>query len=150
MVEIKSRYSPRERVQKAFPAEGRTKQSFKDECDINHVLARYRKTGVLPMVPTNGTYLDVAEVTDYHSAMNFCVQAQQLFELLPAPVRKRFENDPGEFLAFAEDPANRAEMIEMGLVKETPEDVAAKRAALDPAPETPPEPAAEPAAAPPA
>lgn len=37
------------------------------------------------------------------------------FMTLPASVRERFANDPGEFLKFAEDPANLDEMVDMGL-----------------------------------
>jgi len=37
------------------------------------------------------------------------------FATLPSHVRRRFENDPQEFLAFMADPANQDEVIKMGL-----------------------------------
>jgi phage internal scaffolding protein len=47
--------------------------------------------------------------------MNFIIQAQEDFALLPANVRKRFNNDPGEFFEFATNPDNYDDMVKLGL-----------------------------------
>lgn len=95
----------------------RTKQSFKDECDINTIVRRFGVTGELPQgvrVPSYGDF--GSEVFDFQSAMNAVVAAQRTFEQLPASVRKRFGHDPQEFIAFFNDPANVEEGRRLGLV----------------------------------
>ena len=41
---------------------------------------------------------------------------------LPADLRKRFSNDPGQLLSFLENEDNRAEAIKLGLVN-APQDI---------------------------
>ena len=103
--------------------EGRTQQSFKDQCDVNKILDKFTRTGVLEHVSEyGGEYGDFVDAPGYHEAMNSVVEAQQMFEALPAKLRKRFENDPATFLAFMDDPANVDEMRSMGLLpKEVPD-----------------------------
>ena len=40
-----------------------------------------------------------------------------MFMALPSKVRREFDDDPGTFLDFANDPKNTDRMIELGLVK---------------------------------
>lgn len=97
-------------------------QQFKDECDINTIMERFGQTGQLPDVRMP-QYGDFTGVQDYHSAMNAVVEAQESFLALPAYVRARFENDPGQFVDFclAEDtPEHRAEAVRLGLVSPSP------------------------------
>lgn len=97
--------------------ETKTQQHFAEECDINVIVKRFGITGQLPQgvrAPTWGDFTDV--VTDYHSAMNAIVQAQQAFDAMPADIRYRFRNDPGMFVDFCSDEANRAEAEKLGLV----------------------------------
>lgn len=111
----------RVRVKTTFTGSSATKQSFKDECDINHIMKRYNKTGLADhFARYQGKYDDVTGGLDYHQAMNAVVSAQESFELLPALVRKRFNNDPGLFLEFACNPDNLDEMRKMGLAKAQP------------------------------
>lgn len=102
-------------------------QEFKDSTDINVILAKYKRTGVLEHARVyQGQYGDFTDITDYHSAMNVVKAADEMFMGLPAQVRKLFSNDPGEFLEFAENPENREKMIELGLIeppKEAPAEV---------------------------
>lgn len=105
------------RVSLSFPPEGRTKQSFKDECDINRIMARFQKTGVLEhLAQRPPQYLDCSAF-DFQVAMDIVAQSKALFAGLPSEVRDRFANDPGRFLAFMEDPANDSEAVKMGLRK---------------------------------
>ena len=47
------------------------KQSFKDACDINLIMKRHAKTGVLDHLNVNpGTYGDFANADDYLTALN--------------------------------------------------------------------------------
>lgn len=107
------------RVSVDASAGGRTKQSFKETVDINRIMSRYERTGMLEHVAKyEGDYGDFTDVpTSYHEAMLQVRRADEMFMSLPAKVRKRFANDPGEFLAFVENPENRDEMHELGLLK---------------------------------
>lgn len=126
-----------ERVQKVFKKPSRTLQSEAAACDINLIMKKYEKTGMITHVrKTSGFYGDVSEVTDYHSAANFVAVAHESFMSLPSSVRERFKNDPGEFLAFVEDPKNADELIEMGLrSRPAPESPPVKVEVTNPAPE---------------
>lgn len=94
-----------------------TKQSFKDETDINFIIRKYHKTGIVEHVRRHqGRYGDFTNI-DFHEAMNAVAEARSMFESLPANVRKEFDNDPGVFLSFAEDPANLDRMVELGLAE---------------------------------
>ena len=95
----------------------RTKQSFKDECDINTIVRRFGLTGQLPSdirMPLNG---DFTNVPDFRTAMDMIVAARESFEAMPADVRSRFHNDAAEFVDFCSDPKNRDEAIKLGLVE---------------------------------
>lgn len=97
---------------------GRTKQAHKQECDINFVLQRYAKTGVLPqLIKENPAFGDFSEVQDYQTSLEIVAKAKMQFQGLPAPVRRRFGEDAAAFLAFAQDPRNQDEMVRMGLAK---------------------------------
>uniref|UniRef100_UPI0040479206 hypothetical protein n=1 Tax=Pseudomonadota TaxID=1224 RepID=UPI0040479206 len=104
----------------------RTKQSFKEECDINTILKRFNVTGQLPVSPLQPQYGDFSGVFDYQTALNAVIVAQESFNALPATVRNRFANDPAAFVDFCSDESNREEMIRLGLVIEKATEVAAE------------------------
>lgn len=94
----------------------KTVQSEKENCDINVIMRRFRVTGQMPPGSVRlPEYADYSEVTDFHTAMNVVRAAREDFMALPADVRKRFGNDPQNFLEFCGDPNNVDEMIKMGL-----------------------------------
>lgn len=103
------------------PGTGRTKQSFKDECDINQIMSRYQKTGVLDFVAKHAPQYGDSTGVDFRQGLDTVIRARQMFEDLPSSIRAKFQNDPGAFLDFCSDPANRSEMAEMGLLKPEPE-----------------------------
>lgn len=95
-----------------------TQQQFKDATDINRIIAKYKKTGEFPLLTKKGgVYADLTNITDYHSMLNSIHNATSAFSTLPAALRLRFHNDPGELLAFLQDPNNREEGIKLGLVE---------------------------------
>lgn len=114
---IQSLYSPKSRLQIQFEGQGLTHQSFKDECDINTIMGRYLKTGVLPenLTQREAQYLDVSDI-DFQAAAELVAGAKSLFEQLPSSIRNRFENDPAKLLAFTSDENNRREAAELGLL----------------------------------
>ena len=94
-----------------------TKQSFRDECDIN-ILRQFNVTGQLPTGSVQPQYGDFSGITDYQSALNAVMAAQDSFLALPAKVRAKFDNDPALFVEFASDEANKDEMKALGLLRE--------------------------------
>jgi len=95
-----------------------THQCFKDECDISNIMKRYTQTGLFEhMSSVRAQYGDFSNIPDYQSALNVVIEANEAFNSLDAKVRARFDNDPGQFLSFCENPENRNEMISLGLIE---------------------------------
>jgi len=101
-----------------FTRPTRTQQSFRDECDINTILKRFNVTGQLPAGSVQPQYGDFSGITDYQSALNAVMAAQDSFLQLPAKVRAKFDNDPALFVDWASNEANRDEMKALGLLRE--------------------------------
>lgn len=99
-----------------------TKQASRDEVDVNKIMARFEKTGLMSHV--NGDepfYGDVSEYSGLQDALIKVQEANELFMGYPASIRERFDNDPVKFVEFFEDPANLQEAIELGLAVKRPE-----------------------------
>lgn len=96
-----------------------TTQEFKEESDINTIMARHANLGIAPTFTGDvGRYEDFATAPSFHEAMEIIAKSQQQFEALPAKVRERFDNDPGKFLEWAHDEKNIDEAERMGLLNE--------------------------------
>lgn len=99
----------------------RTKQQFREECDINVLMARYQKQGVISHVnPRQPVFADVTGALPFQEALGVVQAAQSSFAQLPAAVRSRFQNDPGRFIEFCADPANMDELGKLGLLRPQP------------------------------
>lgn len=96
-----------------------TKQSFREECDINTIVRRFGLTGEMPS-PLSPQFGDFSEVVDFQTAMNAIRRAGEDFMTLPASLRSRFDNDPSRLIAFLEDKANFDEAVKLGLVNSPP------------------------------
>ncbi len=103
------------RVQSAPVGKSRTKQSFRDESEINNIMARYMKTGIVDHFSQFGSEYGFASSINFHEAMNVVTKADQMFDALPAELRRRFNGDPAEFLGFVQNPENQEELVELGL-----------------------------------
>jgi len=118
MTKFRTAYGQSERVQTRVSGLTLTKQSFKRECDINHIISKYQQTGLIEHVSRyQGQYADLTDYPDYQESMNKVIDANNAFMSLPSSLRKRFSNDPAEFLHFVSDPANANELIALGLAK---------------------------------
>jgi len=94
-----------------------TKQSAKDECDINLIMARYLKTGVLDFVNKNAPQYGDVTGYEFQAAMETVAKGKSMFAELPAAIRDEFDNNPEFFLEFVNDPENLPQMAEMGLLR---------------------------------
>lgn len=92
-----------------------TKQSFTKECDINTILAKYQKTGAIDHVNKHEASYGFATSLGFQEALELVAKGQKMFEELPSTIRTKFENDPGKFLDFVQNPENIKEMQELGL-----------------------------------
>lgn len=100
--------------------ESKAIQSAEEESNINTIVRRFGISGELPggyAMPQSG---DFTNIPDFHTAMNLVRKAQEEFVKVPAEVRARFNNDPGRFMDFFDDPANYDEALKLGLVNVRP------------------------------
>lgn len=100
-----------------------TKQEFVRESDINNIIKSYSQTGMINHInakAAQGAYQDLPDSVDFQDSLHIIKAAESAFMTLPAKIRDRFGQDPAEFLAFMADPANDAEIRELGLAKPLP------------------------------
>ena len=97
-----------------------TIQSEAANCDINNIVERFEKTGVLPSMTSTPIYGDFTSPFDFQTAQQLLINAEQAFMSLPAKVRLEFENNPAKFLDFVDDPANADKLVSMGLREAPP------------------------------
>ena len=101
--------------------ESMAQQQFKEESDINEIVRRFGLTGEMPQDFRMPQYGDFTGVSDFHSAVNMVLAAEDEFMRLPAEMRSRFGNDPGQLLDFLNDERNRDEAVKLGLIAKPPE-----------------------------
>lgn len=114
--QFRTAYSGHVSVLTFTPGEDMTKQSFKDECDINNIMKRYQATGIIDHVrDASPQYLD-ATTFDFQSAQNIIAEANSIFAAMPSQLRDRFHNDPVELLEFVHNPKNAQEAVSLGFL----------------------------------
>lgn len=108
----------RRSVETLHTEESLTQQQFKDECDINNIMAQALKgQQITHLNRSQGTYSEMTQYNfNYHEALTIVTKAEQAFDDLPSNLRERFENDPNKLIMFLEDPANREEAENLGIV----------------------------------
>ena len=94
--------------------EHKTQQQHKEECDINSLLRRYEKTGIMTHLQKyEGRYGDFSGENDLYEAGLQIKVATDMFMELPAIVRQKFANNAGAFIDFVTDPDNKGSMKEL-------------------------------------
>lgn len=92
-----------------------TDQQYRDECDIDMILKRYKVGQPLPQTARKGVYGDFSDVQDFASCLDRVKSAMDDFASLPAELRARFGNDPRAYYEYVLDPANQEECVRLGL-----------------------------------
>lgn len=92
-------------------------QQFKDETDINNILRQFNITGLLPEQSLSPRYGDFTGVSDYKTALDRVMAADEEFMNLPAQIRARFNNDTSELIQFLDNEENRLEAEKLGLIE---------------------------------
>jgi len=94
-----------------------TEQNHKQECDINSIIRKYDKNGLINHVSNiEAKFGDVTGI-EFQTAQNKVLEAKKMFGDLPSNIRKRFGNNPSELLSFLDDPGNRSEAETLGLIR---------------------------------
>jgi phage internal scaffolding protein len=97
-----------------------TQQQFAEESEINNIIARYDRTGVLDHVNKGSQiYADFSKISDLTEALEQIKLAQEEFQGIPSSIREKFQNDAGQFFKFASNPDNIEQMREYGLAPAT-------------------------------
>lgn len=111
---------PRERQRVTLfcePGSSKTKQSFRDDADINVIVNRWIKNAEVPDATRIGTFGDFSQATTFQAALERIDDAERMFAALPSAVRKRFDNDPNQLLTFVNDENNAEEARDLGLAE---------------------------------
>lgn len=111
----KQRLARRGRVTIKFTEPTLTKQSFKDECNINLIMAKYQKSGAITHLQNHEGSYGFASAVDFTESMQIVTKANSMFADLPSSIRTKFENEPAKFLEFVQNPENAKELVELGL-----------------------------------
>lgn len=134
---VRNKYSPRIAViAPADPDGGLTQQHFKEAVDINNILAKYRKTGIIEHVKlAKERYGDFTELGEYAVHLDKVAKAQQAFESLPAELRNQFKNSIPGFFEYIQKEENFDQCVQWGIFEKPQEPKAGTPAAADPAPQ---------------
>lgn len=96
---------------------GKTEQMYGELLNINKLVEPAQRKGLLRHVTKfEGEYDDIP-VADFQEAQFIVAKANSMFEALPSSIRTRFENDPGKFMSFVQNPKNEDWLREHGIVK---------------------------------
>lgn len=118
MKTIKTAYGKRDRVFADVGDRSRTKQSFRDDCDVTNIVNSYYRSGTLAHANSKQPHYGFATSCDFREALELVAQASKNFAGLDSAMRKQFNDQPGEFLAFVENPSNLPQMAQMGLLND--------------------------------
>lgn len=114
--------------------ESKVEQAHRDRVNINSIVRKYMKTGLLPQRGNPGFYGDFESVPDFQSCINRVKEAEENFMTLPSEVRKRFSNNPVELFAFLDNEANREEAENLGIIPRREPDIVEPENPVEPEP----------------
>lgn len=93
-----------------------TRASEAAACDINNIMRRFEKTGILPEGKAPPYFGDVSQIGDYRTMQHQMIAAQNLFDQLPLETRQLFDHSVAALLDFVADPANKSYAQELQLL----------------------------------
>ena len=91
------------------------KGSFAKELDVNNIIKKYNKTGILQKANQfEGEFGEFASY-DLREAIEKVQNAETLFMEVPSKIRAQFDNDAGAFIDYATNPQNIEQMREWNM-----------------------------------
>lgn len=124
-ITIKTRYTHQKAKPTIFSKDNsksvsRTQQHFREEANINSIMDRYNKSGLLTDPAKVATIMpkfgDFTNISDFQTMQNRIVEVKNYFMSLPADIRRRFDNNPNSLLTWMSDPENTKEARDLGLI----------------------------------
>lgn len=119
-MEFYTRYNPPESPHLRFELPSKTEQCHREDCDINTIINRYRKTGVLGDSASqvrDMVFGDFASMPDRLTSEIAVAEAKENFMKLPIDVRKHFDHDMGKLLKALNDPSQIPTLQNLGIVR---------------------------------
>lgn len=96
-----------------------TRQEFVSQVNISNIIKKYVRNGVNPFCITqDAKYGDFTNIPSYQEALELVCAAEDHFLRFPADVRAMFDNDPGKYIDFLNNPENREKAIQLGFVQD--------------------------------
>lgn len=92
-----------------------TKQSHAKECDINQIMKKFQKTGVIDHIRKNEGQYGEYDAQEYKQAMDIVAEGQSMFQELPSKARQHFDNDPAKFMETVNSPDGINTLRKLGL-----------------------------------
>jgi len=93
--------------------DGRTKQSFRDETDINQILKRAQKSGTVSHLNKYEARYGDFSGFDFFEAQIKIAAGATMFADLPVELRREFNQSPAEFFEYVNDPANKDRLAKL-------------------------------------
>ena len=98
-----SKLNKRKRVQIFFKEPTLTKQSFKDECDINKIIKRFSETGQIPLQNGLEAQYGEAPIMDLKLALDTVDNLRQEFDNLEPQQKEIFGGNMNNYAQFLSD-----------------------------------------------
>lgn len=123
--------------------DGMTKQSYKDQTDINKILEKSQVTGTVGWVRREqAQFGDFTDMPDLLEAKQRLDTAHDIFNGAPSEIRREFNQSPEQFFKYVNDPANAEDVPR--LLKGLAQPGRQRPARAEPAEPATPEPVPEP------
>lgn len=105
------------RVITKFDGKKITDQSKLKASDINVIVKRAEKTGVMPPNVRQGVYGDFTNIPSLEESFDIQRKAINSFMELPSQLRKLMDNDPTKLVNFINNPENEDLLLKYGIIE---------------------------------
>lgn len=111
MIKFRTAYGPKANPTVDFSKDkGRTIQEQKQGTDINYIMERFTRTGLIEHVRQNEPQFGDFTGIDFQEMQDQVAKVKQLFDSLPSKVKQQFEHDPQKYLDFIAHQENVQDM----------------------------------------
>lgn len=95
----------------------KTDQTYAKSANINNIIKKFQKTGILPNTVGQAVYADVSSIPSLEQAHETLRIAREAFASLPSDVRKLMDNDPLKMEMWLSDENNIDLALKYGLLE---------------------------------
>lgn len=98
---------------RVYTLHGKTKQSQKDETDINKLLTRASRSDQLTHLAQYQAQYGDFSTYDFEAHITKIAEGQTIFENLPAETKREFDQNPQKFFEYVTKPENLGRLPEL-------------------------------------